>query len=335
MSVLHYATSSGLSNFWKKLDKVSVDTKKSKVWHFANFLRCFVKIGSGFSDYLNYELWEKSNAEIKEYATIKTQDYFYEIVSPAKYKTYFTVKPNFLKNFAKYIERDSFNMGTREEFDAFLSRNEKIVRKPVDGIGGGGVSTLVVSEIEDKDALFNDCINNNVLLEGFVKQHHEISEFASTSVNTIRVMSFAYDGKSEIIGAFMRIGNGTADVDNFHAGGMGVEVDIETGILKGQAVDKNCVRYIEHPMSHKKFDGFQIPNWDIVKKTVLEAALQNENIHCVGWDVAVTENGCTFIEGNRRPGYDLVQVVCGRGRKDIMRHCLEIVNKAEGTNYKV
>ena len=38
---------------------------------------------------------------------------------------------------------------------------------------------------------------------------------------------------------------------------------------------------------------------------------------------------------NRRPGFDLVQVPSRRGRKDIMHFCLNEINKAEGTKYKI
>ena len=98
---------------------------------------------------------------------------------------------------------------------------------------------------------------------------------------------------------------------------------------------KNLDYFAAHPKSHIKFDGFQIPNWEKIKKLVLEASLVNKNIHVVGWDVAVTKEGATFIEGNRRPGFDLVQVLSKKGRKDIMRHCLNIINEEEHTNYKI
>ena len=148
-------------------------------------------------------------------------------------------------------------------------------------------------------------------------------------------MTFGYNGKAKILFAAMRFGNGKANVDNFHQGGMGVLVDIEKGTLVGKAFNKNLEYFERHPYSNVLFDGFKIPNWDKVKKLVLEAALVNPHIHVVGWDVAVTDDGATFIEGNRRPGFDLVQVLSKRGRKDIMRECLDEINKNEGTNYKI
>lgn len=335
MSIVVYAVKGNLGNFWKKLDKVSHDTNMSKIKLFNKFLSCFLKIGSGYSDFLNYELYNKSKREIKEYVTVKDQDKFYEIVSPSKYKTFFTVKPNFLKNFSKYIKRDFFYDGTLEELNKFLDNNESFMIKPIDGLGGSGVKKLSREKIENVLEFYQRLQKDNLFLEGYVKQHEEMNKLCSSSVNTIRVMSFSYNGESVILFASLRVGNGKYEVDNFHKGGMGVLIDLETGSLVGNAIDKDLNEFTHHPVSKIKFDGFKIPNWDIIKNTVLEAAKVNNNIHVVGWDVAVTPDGCTFIEGNRRPGFDLVQVVSKKGRKDIMRNVLDKINKIEGTNYKI
>lgn len=335
MSIIKYAISGSFSNFSKKLDRVSHETGKSKISLMINFLHCFILIGSGYSDFLNYKLYLRKRSEIKEYATIKTQDKFYEIVSPSAYKDFFSVKANFLKNFKKYIDRDSFYKGSFEELESFLSKHDEIMYKPVNGLAGSNVKKIITSDINSKDEFYDEIIKKDILLESYVKQHESVSKFAPNSVNTIRVMTFSYNGKSEIVLAMMRFGNGRENVDNFHKGGMGVLVDIETGCLVGKAVDKDDNIFDEHPYSNIKFDGFKIPNWDIIKKTCLEAANVSDKIHMVGWDVAVTDKGCTFIEGNRRAGWDLPQVLFNRGRKDLMNYCLNKINEVEGTNYKV
>lgn len=335
MSIINYALKGNLKNFNDKLKTVSQATGLS-AWNLRfKFLKCFTMIGTGYSDFLNYELYNKTNEEIKEYVSIKDQDKFYEIVSPSKYKTDFTIKPNFLKNFSKYISRDFFADGTKEELDKFLDEHETFMMKPYDGLGGHNVLKLNRSEIDNRDDFFNKLKTENLFLEEYVVQHEDVSKICPTSVNTIRIMTFAYGGKSEILFAAMRIGNGTAHVDNFHQGGMGVLVDIKTGCLVGSAYNKNLEYFESHPSTNITFDGYQLPNWDEAKKLVLKASLENKNIHCVGWDVALTKEGATLIEGNRRPGYDLVQVLSKRGRKDIMRHCLAIINEEEGTKYKL
>lgn len=335
MSIVSYAMSGNLKRFNKKLKEISIKENISYPKLKFKFINTFRLIGCGYSDFLNYELYKKSKKEIMEYATIKHQDKFYEIVSPSKYKTFFTIKTNFLRNFKDYIDRDFFDNGSLEELKEFLKKHEYFMSKPYDGLGGHGVEKLYSKDIKDIKEFYDKLKNEKLFLEEYVIQNKEISKIVDSSVNTIRIMTFGYNGKSKILFACMRFSDGTASVDNFHQGGMACLVDIKSGKLVGSAFNKNLEYFDKHPKSGIKFDGFQIPNWDKVKKSVLDAALINKNIHVVGWDVAVTENGATFIEGNRRPGFDLVQVLSKRGRIDIMRDCLNEINKNEGTNYKI
>ena len=335
MGLLQYAKAGNLKNFINKIGELAKKENKSRPYLFTKFLYCFAKTGGGYSDFLNYKLYNKTNKELKEYVTIKHQDKFYEIVSPAFYKKFFTIKPDFLRNFRKYIERDFFTEGTKEELETFLKENPEFMLKPYDGLGGHGVIKMTSDEVGSVDEFYDKLLAQHLFVEGYVKQNSEINRLCSASVNTIRVMTFGYNGKSQILYAAMRIGNGINHCDNFHQGGMGCSLDIETGKLIGNAVDKDLNVFECHPTSGVKFDGFQIPNWEKAKNMVLEAALVHDKIHVVGWDVAITEDGATFIEGNRRPGFDLVQVLSERGRKDIMRLCLDEINKNEGTKYRI
>ena len=335
MSLIEYAKAGNLKRFRDNLKEISKKENKSTFYLFNHFLLTFLKSGCGYSDYLNYQLYNKTFKEISEYVTIKHQDKFYEIVSPAKYKTFFTIKPNFLNNFKDFINRDFFENGTVDDLKKFLSNNEEFMVKPRDGLGGMGVYKEYKKNIKDINEFYNYLKNNNLFIEEYVKQNEDINKLCKESVNTIRIMTFSYNGKSEIVYAAMRIGNGVNNVDNFHQGGMGCKIDLEKGILIGDAIDKDLNHFVVHPKSKVKFDGFKIPYWEEAKKLVLDASKVNNNIHLVGWDVAITDDGPTLIEGNRRPGFDLIQVLSKRGRKDIMRHCLDIINQEEGTNYKI
>ena len=335
MGLFSYALAGNLGKFHKDLKALSKQENRSAFGLFCNFLSCFLRTGCGYSDYLNYKFYNKTKKEIDEYATIKHQDWFYEIVSPSAYKTFFTIKPNFLENFSKYIDRDYFTDGTVEELEAFLEKNPEFMIKPYDGLGGKGVAKMTREEAGSAQALYEKMQNEHLFVEGYVKQNSELNRLCAASVNTIRMMTFGYNGKSRILYAAMRVGNGVNHCDNFHQGGMVCALDLETGKLIGNAMDKDMNEFEVHPTSGIKFDGYQIPNWEEAKRIALEAALVNDKIHLVGWDVAITEDGATFIEGNRRPGFDIVQVPSGRGRKDIMRSCLEEINANEGTNYKI
>lgn len=335
MSLIQYAKSGNIKKFKQNLKEISKKENKSTFVLFNHFLLTFIKSGCGYSDYLNYELYKKTFKEISEYVTIKDQDKFYEIVSPAKYKTFFTIKPNFLNNFKNYINRDFFAGGSIEELEKFIKNNKEFMVKPYDGLGGKGVYKEYSKNIKDIKEFYEYLEKNHLFIEEYVKQNEKINKLCKESVNTIRIMTFSYNGKSEIVYAAMRIGNGINNVDNFHQGGMGCKIDLEKGTLIGDAIDKDLNHFEVHPKSKVKFDGFQIPNWEKAKELVLKASLVNKHIHMVGWDVAITEEGATLIEGNRRPGFDLIQVLSKKGRKDIMRYCLNIINENEGTNYKI
>ena len=191
------------------------------------------------------------------------------------------------------------------------------------GFGGQDVKKEYSKDIKDKKSYFNNCIQNRIFLEEVIKQHPDMNKLCDKSVNTMRIMTFNDHGHPRIIWMGLRVGNGINSIDNFHAKGMGVNIDIKTGKLAGNAIDKDLNVFELHPKTKVKFDGFQIPCFDEAKKMVLEASLESDKILVVGWDVAISDSGPVIIEGNRRPGFDLVQVLSGRGRMDIVRDTLK------------
>ena len=290
---------------------------------------CVFRYGLGLSDYLNYKIYNRTRKERKEYVSTRTENKFYEKVSPSEYKAKFSMKPIFLKDFKQYVKREFFvpNENNYQEFLAFIEKHSVFMSKPLDGLGGKGVNKEYTKDIENKQGYFQHILENHIFLEELVIQHPELNKLCEKSVNTMRVMTFNNHGKSRILWMGLRVGNGINSIDNFHAQGMAVAIDMETGKLTGNAIDKDLNQYAEHPVTHVKFDGFQIPCLDEVKELVLKASLESDKILVVGWDVALTPNGPVLIEGNRRPGFDLVQVLADKGRMDIVRGVLNDLKK--------
>lgn len=329
MAFYSYIFSANYKRFFDNLKKVAKKENKSFLKMVIDTGYCVFRYGFGLTDYLNYEIYKRNRKERKEYLGTRTENKFYEIVSPSAYKARYTVKPDFLEDFKDFAKRDFFvpKENNYQEFLEFLEKHPVFMSKPYDGLGGADVKKEYSKDIEDKKAYFNNAIQNRIFLEEVVRQHPDLNKMCEKSVNTMRIVTFNDHGKSRIVWMGIRIGNGVNSIDNFHAKGMAVDIDMETGKLKGKAIDKDLNEYEEHPFTHVKFDGFQIPHFEEAKKMVLEASLKSDKILVVGWDVAISENGPLIIEGNRRPGFDIVQVVSRRGRMDIVRDVLGSVKK--------
>lgn len=328
MAFYSYIFSANYKRFFNNLKKVAKKENKSFIKMVFDTGYCVFRYGFGLTDYLNYQLYNKNKSERKKYLSTKKENKFYEIVSPSAYKQRYTIKPNFLEDFKKYTKRDFFvpKEGNFDEFINFLEKHEVFMSKPYDGLGGADVKKEYAKNIENKEEYFNNAIQNRIFLEELVVQHPEMNKLCSTSVNTMRIMTFNNHGNPRILWMGLRVGNGINAIDNFHAKGMAVNIDINTGKLVGNAIDKDLNEYIEHPTTHIKFNGFQIPCFEEAKKMVLEASLESDKILVVGWDVAISDKGPVIIEGNRRPGFDIVQVLSG-GRIDIVDNVLADMNE--------
>lgn len=328
MAFYSYIFSANYKRFANNLKKIAKEQHRSYIGLTLDTYYSILKYGIGLSDYLNYKFYNRSKEERKEYVGIKLQNTFYEKVSPSAYKKRYTVKPTFLKEFKEYTKRDFFvpDGNNKKEFEVFLKKHQVFMQKPYDGLGGAGVSKVLSKEIKDKQNFYDELVTKHLFLEELVHQHESLNKLCETSVNTIRIMTFNDHGSPIILWAGLRIGNGINPVDNFHAGGMGAEINLSTGKLIGPALDKDLNQFDYHPKSNVKIDGFEIPFWEEVKEMVKKASLESDKILVVGWDVAVTPEGPLIIEGNRRPGFDLVQVTSDRGRMDIIR---EVLNRYE------
>ncbi|MBQ7866276.1 MAG: carboxylate--amine ligase, partial [Clostridia bacterium] len=126
------------------------------------------------------------------------------------------------------------------------------------------------------------------------------------SVNTCRIATLLGDTQQGIVYAFLRIGNGKV-VDNVDCGGMAARIDLESGTLLTVGADKQGNTFDKHPKTGTPIVGFTIPYWEEAKAMCLEAAQKVPQMRFVAWDVAITPEGPTFIEGNSFPSHAIPQ----------------------------
>lgn len=324
MEFLDFLLKGNYARFYNNLKEISKQNKKSPILMFGDAAFSALLFGSGLSDYLNYKFYNKTLKEKSQYVTIKYGSDFYKKYSPKDLANNLRIKTNFHKHYSKFTKREYFipEFGL-EKLKTFLDNNNMFMIKPVDGLAGTDVKKMSIDDIETPEKFYEYLKEKNMFIEEFVIQDSEWGKICPHSVNTIRAMTRIIDGKAELFYAAARIGNGKAVVDNFHQGGVGVRIDMDNGMLLGDAISKDLEKLEKHSATGVKFDGFKIPYWNDIKNMVCEAAMVNPDVKVVGWDVAISNKGPLLIEANRRPGFDLVQVLEDKGTKYMLEEVVK------------
>lgn len=182
-----------------------------------------------------------------------------------------------------------FSVGVKDLFikPNFLSR------------GRGAFSETIESEDKAREVYNRLNDGGEWIVEERIKQCKEMSQWNSSSVNTIRIPTFLNKDGFFVGVPFFRTGRAGYCVDNAGSGGIFANVDAMTGVLYTDGIDEYGRFYEKHPDSGMKYKGFQIPHWDELLSTVEEVHKKCLSHHLyVGWDFSLTDSGWALIEGN-------------------------------------
>ena len=320
------------SSMFERINIVKAKTNKSKFIIFCDMVWCGLRYGAGYVDYDVIGFYKLNHKQRKSMLTRGINNNFVKHLNEKEYWHIFNNKNEFNSAFSKFVTRDWIYPVTdnKEEVLKWLEKHKIFFAKPNGGQCGKGIEKINLDNLEDildsnqskaghqsakdinlnrLDDLYNYLVENKLeLLEEPIQQHEKMNSLNPTSVNTIRMVTVMNKEKDvTILTAFARIGNGKC-VDNFNSGGMTAKIDIETGKILEDAVNKKGEIFENHPITETKIKGFQVPNWENAKNMVKEAAKMSEHVRYVGWDVAVTKDGVTLVEGNQFPGHDIYQV---------------------------
>ncbi|HEY0970331.1 MAG TPA: sugar-transfer associated ATP-grasp domain-containing protein [Gemmatimonadales bacterium] len=177
--------------------------------------------------------------------------------------------------------------------------------KPRFGMQGTGVFRLQVCDgrahadglpttIDDLTTRMGHCV-----LQRPVVQHPVMAELHPSSVNTLRVITVRdREGPRAFSRPLARIGFGGSVVDNGNAGGIQVFVDPGTGRMVGPGLMLRGGVVTHHPDSGIALDGFEIPHYERAIELAVRLHGELPGLHSIGWDLAMTDDGPVFIEGN-------------------------------------
>lgn len=190
---------------------------------------------------------------------------------------------------------------TREQIEDLL-RSTDCMYKLNDQAHGDGIRKIHHDNEEEIQSALNNAVEQRAVIEQCIVGCDELQSFHPSSLNTIRVVTIAHEGRAKILTSFLRIGAGGHVVDNLGAGGLRANIDIETGIVDSDGLYIDGKRASHHPNTGIAFNGFQIPHWDVVKQECIKASMLVTQSKVVGWDIAITANGeVDIIEANHMP----------------------------------
>lgn len=257
--------------------------------------------------YVLYRGWELSDEEMDGYARQKLSERLWAKYNDAEQARILAEKHRFDEVYAEYTGRKFWiNRDTDfEEFCRFAEGIDSIFCKPIES--GGGLGTEKFKVTDDLRGLYDTLMSKErLLVEECIRQHEEVDEFIPGCVCTVRVVVLQDEDGIHTICAGMRFGH-SGITDNFSQDGMVADIDVETGVIVTDAVDKKGHVYEKHPVSGKTFKGFRVPNWDKVRYVAENAMNVLPGINYVGWDVAVCPDGAVLVEGNAMPDLVLIQ----------------------------
>lgn len=267
---------------------------KSIVFFYIDALWCYVRYGVTPNEYVGFGFYGKRGYERKNFYTARHHDRIEKHFNSPQNADYFWKKQLFNRRFKKYINRAWLFVpnASKEEFDIFISKYPKIIVKPQDGSSGKGI------HIYDGRS-YEELKQDNCLIEQFIQQHSEMASLNESSVNSVRVYTVLdKKGTPHILSISIRVGGMKSCVDNYHSGGVGYPVDIQSGVvyMPGKSIAGKL--HIFHPGTNKKVVGFEIPNYKKMIEFVCKAASELPDSRLVAWDVAVLDDGFDLIEGN-------------------------------------
>ena len=296
---------------WKTTGLLKERSGKSRPWLMADMLQCAVKYNAGYVDYKIAQMYRLNDAQRKTVITRGISNNIVRRMNDKAYWHFFDDKTQFNELFKEYIPRKWLLINERTDpadLERLTEGRTQLIGKPLEGSSGQGIERFTEAAWQDGPGAFLQTLREKGIgiLEEVVQQHPKMASLCPTSVNTCRIATLLGDKRQGIVYAFLRIGNGKV-MDNVDCGGMAARIDLDSGTLLTVGADKQGNTFDTHPMTGTPIVGFTVPFWEEAKSMCMEAAQKVPQMRFVAWDVAITPDGPTFIEGNSFPSHAIPQ----------------------------
>ena len=258
-----------------------------------------------FDEFFIFHYEDYDDAKRRSFVPEFDKNVFADLVNDKEQADVFLDKWTTYEYFKQFFKRDVYNIRLlndldTEQFKTFVKKHPSFIMKPVFGTRGAGIEVLRGMTVQAAKSRLSEIYNSGetaIVIEELIDQDEAVAQLHKESVNTLRVITIRYDDGVEVIHSTLRMGKGSAVIDNASAGGVLGVVNVKTG--KVYAACDKCGNSFEcHPDSGVNLIGFEIPRWHEVESLVKQAAQVLPKVRYVGWDIALSKKGCVLIEGN-------------------------------------
>lgn len=230
------------------------------------------------------------------------------------------------KHYALLMSVDGYDQENREINDrsTFLRHlhqtlPQEFIAKDRCGVHGSGFSAfkrvgdryaqvhgecLSIQELYD---LLSSGSHRGTIVQERLRNHPEIQAWSSgEGLSTLRVVTVLSENRvPKLLFYLLRVSVGSNLVDNFSMGVTGNLIaygDKHEGVLRGARVMSSSgvglTTIVIHPVTQSRIDGFPIPLWRDAVDLALRAHSCFIGFGALGWDIALTPEGPTLLEGN-------------------------------------
>ena len=234
----------------------------------------------------------------------------------------------------------SFNLTAAQLASMIDISVKKLVLKPsVDSNSGHGVLLFTrdndvfrSSNGDELSGLFLKSYGNDFVLQEALTQHPYLQQFSTTSINTMRIMTYrsVVDDSISVIAACLRIGNNGSFVDNLFSGGVFCPINICNGKLDNVLYNrfwqtKSILNGIDFASS-----DYQLPFWNKTVDFAVSIASQVPYARLLAQDILVDANETPRLIEFNVDNFDwALAMACARdvsfGAKfdEVINYCLQ------------
>lgn len=291
------------------INRVHKESHKSKLWIILDMIYSALRYNVGYLDYYVFGFVFCNANERKTFMTMPLNNYLFMNLNDKQGREDFDDKLKFNEIFNDYLGRDwlDLRVASYEDFVTFTQIHDTLFVKPVDAFSGKGIEKIKVDTLSDLKQKYESLLEHKqYVVEECLIQHPDLDVLNPTSINTMRITSLIKDGTVHIMYTLLRTSDGTKSIDNIGSGGYYAPINTDGYIFKPGFTEQDGAHEY-HPLTHTKFEGFQIPHYQDAVNLIKQCALLKPEVRYCGWDVAITKNGPVLIEGNPMPGYDIPQ----------------------------